>query len=94
MASFGLSSIKGTCLCAAAWKITSGFSIFKILSTLVLSLMEPINTLRFKFSYFLFNSFWISYAEFSYISNIMSFFGLNCDICLHSSEPIEPPPPL
>ena len=34
------------------------------------------------------------YALFSYISNITSVFGSYFAICLHSSEPIEPPPPV
>ena len=34
------------------------------------------------------------YKLFSYISNIINLLGLNFAICLHNSEPIEPPPPV
>ena len=36
----------------------------------------------------------IKYKECSLFSKIINFFGLSLNICLHSSDPIEPPPPV
>ena len=41
-ASFGLSSISGTCLCAAAWKTTVGLNSSKTSTNLFSSRIEPI----------------------------------------------------
>ncbi|MNN28456.1 hypothetical protein D3C81_1420270 [compost metagenome] len=57
IASDGLSSIKGTCLCAAAWNTTSGLNSSKIFSTLFLSLTDAIIIFKSNLGNLTFNSF-------------------------------------
>ena len=94
IASQGLSSISGTCLCAAAWNTISGLYCSNILSILCSSRTDAISTFKSISGKCLFISCWISYALFSYISINTSCFGSYFTICLHNSDPIEPPPPV
>ena len=64
-ASFGLVSINGTCLCAAALKIISGPYLVKTSSILPTSLMLAISVTRLSSGWRRFNSCSISYALFS-----------------------------
>ena len=97
-ASSGSVSIKGTCLWAAAWKTTSIFFSLNIKSIFSASLILAISTsnlfLKSELLWVIFNSCWIAYAPFSQISKIINFLGFKSKICLQSSDPIEPPPPV
>lgn len=70
------------------------FICFKTLFSLALSLTLATIASKLSFGYSALSSISISYKLFSYISTITSLLGSYLTICLHSSEPIEPPPPV
>ncbi len=66
IASTGFVSIKGTCLCAAAWKTTEGLYLSNTSRNLALSLTEAIITSKSNSSLYVYlSSFCKSYALFS-----------------------------